>query len=74
MQTFALFGAKNFGFFEIDGMSAQRRGLKHCRRFSDKVEGRSLFVVLCGLFYERPLSKLHFAFKQTKSTAALSVA
>jgi len=36
MPTFALFGAKNFGFFEIYGMSARTRGerLSQCENFA----------------------------------------
>jgi len=48
MRTSALFGAKNFGFFEISGVSAWTRGLSHCGHFSDKREESQLFVILCG--------------------------
>jgi len=47
------FGAKNFGFFEIYGVSArtrEKRDLSQYRHFTDKEEGQ-FFV-----FYERPLT------------------
>jgi len=49
MRTSALFGAKNFGFFEIYGVSARAGGLSQCGHFSDK--GVNFFAILCG----RPL-------------------
>jgi len=42
MRTSALYGAKNFGFFEIYGMSARTRGKEV--NFS---------LILCPLFYGR---------------------
>jgi len=39
MPTSAFFGAKNFGFFEICGVSARTRkeeGLSQCGHFADK--------------------------------------
>jgi len=50
MRTSALFGAKNFGFFEIYGVSAGTKGeggLSQCGHFADKREGE-LFAILCG--------------------------
>jgi len=45
MRTPALFGPKNFRFFEIYGLSAQQGGggLSHCGYFADKGE---FFVIL----------------------------
>jgi len=45
MRTSAPFGAKNFEFFEIYGVSARTRGrgLSQCGHFSDKGEGGSIF-------------------------------
>jgi len=51
MRTSALFGGKNFGIFEIYGMSARTRGLSQCGHFADKCEGDQFFAILCG----RPL-------------------
>jgi len=39
MRTSALFGAKNFGCFEIYGVSVGGGGLRQCGHFSDKVRG-----------------------------------
>jgi len=39
MQTSALFGAKNFGFFEIYGVFTWTRGLSQDGHFADKREG-----------------------------------
>jgi len=41
MRTSALFGSKNFEFFDIYGVSARTGGggLSQCGYFSDKVEG-----------------------------------
>jgi len=48
MRTSALLNAKNFGFFEIYGVSAQTRGsgLSQCGHFAGK-EGQ-FFAMLCG--------------------------
>jgi len=48
MRTFALIGAKNFGFFEIYGMFAIRTdkgggGLSQCGHFADKGDKESIF-------------------------------
>jgi len=47
MRTSALFGAKNFGFFEIYSVSARTKGeLSQCEQ-----EGREqFFSILCGRF------------------------
>jgi len=49
MRTSELFGAKNFGFFKIYGVSARTRveGLSQCRHFSDK-ERDQFFAILRG--------------------------
>jgi len=40
MRTSALFGAKNFAFFEIYGVFAKGEGgLSQCEHFADKREG-----------------------------------
>jgi len=44
----ALFGAKNFEFFEIYGVSARTEGLSQYGHFSDKEEGGQFFTILCG--------------------------
>jgi len=59
MRTFALFGAKNFGFFEI-------YGLEGCWASADIFadEGGQFFAILCG----RPLwtaPKQHFDLSAT---------
>jgi len=47
MRKLALFGAKNFGFFEIYGVSARRGGgLSQWRHFADN--GGQFFAILCG--------------------------
>jgi len=45
VRMFALFGAKNFEFFEIYGVSARTkgRGLSQCGHFVDKGSGSSVF-------------------------------
>jgi len=52
MRTFALFGAKNFRFFEIYGVSADARtkgeGVEPVRTFFGQGEGGQFFVILCG--------------------------
>jgi len=48
MRTSTLFGAKNFGFFEIYGVSAWTRGegVKPVRTFTDKGGGGQFLVIL----------------------------
>jgi len=51
MQTFALFGAKNSGFFEVYGMSARTRGrgeVEPVRTFFGQEWRGSIFAILCG--------------------------
>jgi len=43
-----LFGAKNFGFFEIYSVSARIRGVEPVRTFSRQRGRGQSFVVLCG--------------------------
>jgi len=44
MRTSALFGAKNFRFFKIYGVSVRtKRELSQCGHFADKGEGGSIF-------------------------------
>jgi len=45
MRTAALFGEKNFGFFEIYGVSTRTRGLSQCGHFAKN--GGQLFAILC---------------------------
>jgi len=53
MWTSALFGAKNFEFFKIYGVSTRTRGLSQCRHFADKEEG-VIFSRFCeDVFYGR---------------------
>jgi len=61
MWTFALFVAKNFGFFEIYGMSVRTRGeeFKPVRTFFGQ-GGVKLFEILCGrLLWTTPNLKLN---------------
>jgi len=53
MRMSALFDAKNFGFFEIYGVSARTRGegLSQCGHFSDKEANFSHFCA--NVFYGR---------------------
>jgi len=44
MRTFALFGAKSFGFFEIYDVSAQTRGFEPVQTSFGQGEGS----ILCG--------------------------
>jgi len=49
MRTSALFGAKNFGFFEIDSVSHGQGGrVEPVGTLCDKGEGSRFFVILCG--------------------------
>jgi len=56
MRTSTLFGAKNFRFFEICGVSARTRGdLSKCGHFADKGGGVN-FSRFCGdSFMDDPL-------------------
>jgi len=45
MRTYALFGAKNSGFFEIDGVSARPTGVTFSRFYADVFYGRPLTLV-----------------------------
>jgi len=50
MRKFALFGAKNFKFFEIYGLSARTSGGGQCRQRGQ------FFAILCGrLLWMTPL-------------------
>jgi len=59
MRTSALFGAKNFGFFEIHGLSerTRRREVEPVRTFCRQGWGwRVNFLRFCAdVFYGRPL-------------------
>jgi len=49
MRTSAFFGAKDFGFFEIYGVSARTGGrLNQCGHFVNKNGGGQFFAILCG--------------------------
>jgi len=49
MRTAALFGAKNFGFFEIYIVSARTRGdWASAGILQTKREGSQFFAILCG--------------------------
>jgi len=48
MWTFALFGVKIIGIFEIYGVSERTRGVELVRTFSDKGGGGQFFAILCG--------------------------
>jgi len=49
MRTYALFGAKNFRFFEIYGVSTRTRGgVESVRTFFGQEVGDQLFAILCG--------------------------
>jgi len=56
MWTSVLFGAKNFKFFQIYGVSTRTSELSQCGYFADK-GGRSIFhdlVLMSFIFYGRP--------------------
>jgi len=56
MQTSALFGVKNSGFFKIYGVSARTRGeggLSQCVQFANK--GVNFSRYCDDVFYGRPL-------------------
>jgi len=55
MQTSALFGAKNFGCFEIYGMSVQTRGLSQCGHFAHREEGSIFRDFVRMSFMDGPL-------------------
>jgi len=56
MRTSALFGAKNFGFFEIHDVSPRTRGegVEPLRIF--RGQGGSQFFAILDVFYGWPLS------------------
>jgi len=54
MRTSALFVAKNFGFFEIYGVSARTREVEPVRAFFGQ-EGVSFSRYCADVFYGRPL-------------------
>jgi len=58
MRTSALIGAKNFGFFEIYGVTAwtKGRGLSQCGYFADKGERANFSRFCADVFYGRPLT------------------
>jgi len=63
MRTSALFDAKNFGFFEIYGVSVRTKGVRtycrQCRHFADKGEREVNFSRVCAdVFYGQPLVRL----------------
>jgi len=53
MRTSTLFGAKNFGFFEIYGMSARIGGVRQSGHFSNKEEVAIFrdFVRICTILF-----------------------
>jgi len=57
MRTFALFGAKNLGFFEIYGVSTRTRG-----------EVGQLFAIFCGRVLWTAPKNMSKAFKQCSAT------
>jgi len=46
MRMSALLGAKNYRFFEIYGVSVQKKGLSLCGKFAKS--GGQFFAILCG--------------------------
>jgi len=57
MWTSAIFCAKNFGFFDIYGVSARTRGLSHSGHFADKGLGKSIFAICATSFKDGHLSR-----------------
>jgi len=58
MRTSARFGAKNFGFFEIFGVSArtmEEEGLNQCGHFADKGREGQFLRFCADVFYGLPL-------------------
>jgi len=47
MRTPTLFGAKNFGFFEIYVCPHGQGGMSQCGHFADKRGGDQFFSILC---------------------------
>jgi len=66
MHMSALFGANNFGFFEIYGVSARtrRRGGESVRTHFRQKGGGHFFAILCG----RPLWTVPFELLNTSAT------
>jgi len=56
MRTSELLGAKNFGFFEIYGVSA-RMGVEAVQKFSG--ERGQFFAILFGVFMDLALIKIY---------------
>jgi len=52
LQTSALFGVKNSGFFEIYDVSSRTRGVEPVRTFFGQGAGVNIFAILCD---KRPL-------------------
>jgi len=48
MRTSSLSGAKNFGFFEIYGVSARTRGIESVWASCGQWRGSKFFAILCG--------------------------
>jgi len=66
MRTSALFGAKNFGFFEIFGVSARtrREGVELVQTFCGHGGGGSIFRdFLQSSFMDGPLALMVFCFQ-----------
>jgi len=68
MRTYALFGAKNFGFFEIYGVSARTRkeGLSQCGHFSNNGEGVNFSRFCTDFFNGLPLKENTTECRKTK--------
>jgi len=68
LRTSALFDAKNFGFFELYGVSERSsgEGFSQCGHFSDKGGRGSIFRdFVWTSFIDRPLGKIFSTFSLT---------
>jgi len=67
MRTSVLFGAKNFGFFEIYGVSAWSREVEQVWTFFEKGVGVVFRDFVRASFIDGPLSNTYLAYIQNKS-------
>jgi len=59
MRMSVLFGAKNFGFFEIYAVSVRTRGLSQCGQW----RGGNFSRFCADVFYGRPFTQTYTVFK-----------
>jgi len=72
MRMFALFGTKNFGLFEIYGVSAQSRGVEPVQTFCGQGERGSIFRDFVRVsFTDGPLFIFCFSLKMSQNDGIL---